>query len=455
MFDSKLFGNIFGTDEIRQCFSERTYVANLIEAECALAQAESDEGVVPAAAAAAIREHSDVSKIDWDLLAARTEIVGYPVLPLVEQMSKWVPEEHSGYIHWGATTQDIMDLATVLQMRAGLAIVSRQLSSLGATLARMAARYRDVPMAGRTHLQHALPITFGYKCAVWLSSIRRYEARLASLQQTALLAQFGGAAGTLASLGPDTTGIRVRKRLAALLSLADPVVTWHVARDGVADVVNFLALVGGTLGKVALDLIVMSSSEFGEVAEPYVAHRGASSTMPQKRNPISSEVMLAQARILRAQAGLALDALVADCERASGPWHLEWVAVPTAFVACVGSLAQANFALGGLCVDEGAMMRNLKSTRGLVVAEAVMMALAVHTGRQEAHEVVYKACVKAVEDDVSLMESLEGVPEVTRHLKSDELAELCDPTKYLGCCRLMVDELIGQDVDVEKKGDGQ
>ncbi|KAK0638290.1 Trans-aconitate decarboxylase 1 [Lasiodiplodia hormozganensis] len=444
VFDSKLFGNIFGTDEIRECFSERAYVANLIEAECALAQAESDEGVVPPAAAAAIREHSDVSKIDWDLLAARTEIVGYPVLPLVEQMSKWVPEEHSGYIHWGATTQDIMDLASVLQMKAGLAIVERQLTSLAATLTRMAARYRDVPMAGRTHLQHALPITFGYKCAVWLSSIQRHQARLQTLKRTALLAQFGGAAGTLASLGPSDAGIRVRKRLASLLSLADPVVTWHVARDGVADAVNFLALVGGTLGKVALDLIVMSSNELGEVAEPYVPHRGASSTMPQKRNPISSEVMLAQAKILRAQAGLVLDAMVADFERASGPWHLEWAALPVAFVSCVGSLHQANFAIGGLCVNEGAMMENLLSTKGLIVAEAVMMGLAVHTGRQEAHEIVYKACVAAHEGGISLKESLEKVPEVTKHLKDEELTELCDPTKYLGCCRLMVDELIGQ-----------
>ncbi|OJD35248.1 3-carboxy-muconate cycloisomerase [Diplodia corticola] len=348
-----------------------------------------------------------------------------------------------------------MDLASVLQMKAGLAIVEHQLSTLTSTLTQMSSRYRDVPMAGRTHLQHALPITFGYKCAVWLSSLRRHHSRLQALKPTTLLAQFGGAAGTLASLGASATGIAVRKRLAALLGLADPVITWHSARDGVADAVGFLALVGGTLGKVALDLAVMSSNELGEVAEPFVPHRGASSTMPQKRNPISSEVMLAQAKILRAQAGLALDAMVADFERASGPWHLEWVALPTAFVACVGSLAQANFAIGGLCVNEGAMMRNLVSTKGLIVAEAVMMGLAVHTGRGEAHEIVYKACVAAVEGDVSLQESLERVPEVMRHLKSEELAELCDPTKYLGCCRLMVDELIGQDLDVEKKGDGQ
>ncbi|KAK7724812.1 hypothetical protein SLS57_004083 [Botryosphaeria dothidea] len=444
VFDSKLFGNIFGTEEVRQCFSERSYVANLIEAECALAQAEAAEGIVPAAAAKAIRKHSDVSKIDWDLLAARTEIVGYPVLPLVEQMSKWVPEEASGYIHWGATTQDIMDLASILQIKKGLAIVERLLTQLQAALTRLSIRYRDTPMAGRTHLQHALPITFGYKAAVWLSSINRHLARLPSLKQTALLAQFGGAAGTLASLGPTDTGIRVRKTLAATLALADPGITWHVARDGVADAVNFLALVGGSLGKIALDLIVMSSNELGEVAEPYVPHRGASSTMPQKRNPISAEVMLAQSKILRAQAGLVLDGMVSDFERASGPWHLEWAAVPVAFVACVGSLSQAVFAVEGLCVYEGKMMENLVSTRGLICAEAVMMGLARFTGRQEAHEIVYKACVAAHEGGISLKESLEKVPQVTSHLKGEELEELCDPTNYLGCCRLMIDELVGQ-----------
>ncbi|KAH7052337.1 L-Aspartase-like protein [Macrophomina phaseolina] len=450
VFDSKLFGNIFGTEEIRQCFSERAYVANLIEAECALAQAEAAEGVIPAEAAATIRQHSDVSKVDWGLLAARTEIVGYPVLPLVEQMSQWVPEEASGYIHWGATTQDIMDLASILQIKQGLSIVERHLLTLQATLTSLATRYRDTPMAGRTHLQHALPITFGYKCAVWLSSINRHLARLPSLKQTTLLAQFGGAAGTLASLGPSAAGLRVRRRVAAILALRDPVVTWHVARDGVADCVNYLALVGGTLGKLALDLIVMSSNELGEVAEPYVPHRGASSTMPQKRNPISSEVMLAQSKILRAQAGLVLDGMVSDFERASGPWHLEWAAVPTAFVACVGALAQAVFALAGLVVHERAMMQNLVSTRGLICAEAVMMGLARWTGRQEAHEIVYRACVAAHEEGISLQESLERVPEVTRHLKGQELEELCDPTKYLGCCQLMIDELVGQ-VEAEGK----
>ncbi|KAL6916549.1 hypothetical protein ACHAP8_007030 [Fusarium lateritium] len=442
VFDTVLFRDTFGTSEIRECFSERSYVSNLINAECALAQAEEDEGIIPTGTAKIIRELSDVSKVDWPLLAKRTEVVGYPILGLVEQMAAWTPHQQAGYIHWGATTQDIMDLASQLQIKDGIAIVERLINEITRTLESMSLKYRDTPMAGRTHLQHALPITFGYKCGVWLSGLRRHTERLHQIKERCLLVQFGGAAGTLASLGDSDNGIRVRKRLATILGLKDPVITWHVARDTIAEVVNFLALVGGSLGKIALDLIMMSSNELNEVAEPFVPHRGASSTMPQKRNPISSEIILAQSKILRAQAGLVLDGMVSDFERASGPWHLEWASLPVAFISAVGSLHQANFALSGLQVNSNAMKANLESTRGLIVAEAVMMKLAEFVGRQEAHEIVYGACVAAVEKDLSLIESLQKIDEVTQHLSTEQLLLLVDPTNYLGCCRLMVDELL-------------
>ncbi|EXK24997.1 3-carboxy-cis,cis-muconate cycloisomerase [Fusarium oxysporum f. sp. melonis 26406] len=206
--DTSLFRDTFGTEEIRECFSERSYVSKLIEAECALAQAEEDQGVIPLGTAKVIREHSDVSKIDWPLLAKRAEVVGYPILGLVEQMASWVPHQQSGYIHWGATTQDIMDLASQLQIKDGIAIVERHLGETINTLESMSSKYRDTPMAGRTHLQHALPITFGYKCGVWLSGLRRHAERLQQIKERCLLVQFGGAAGTLASLGSSDDGIR-------------------------------------------------------------------------------------------------------------------------------------------------------------------------------------------------------------------------------------------------------
>lgn len=296
-------------------------------------------------------------------------------------------------------------------------------------------------MAGRTHLQHALPCTFGYKCAVYLSGILRHQERLEEIKKRCLLVQFGGAAGTLASLGTHE-GIQVRAQLAKELSLRDPPITWHVARDGIAEILNFLGLVGGTLGKIAYDVIIMSSNELGEVSEPFVPHRGASSTMPQKRNPISSEVVLAASKLLRANAGLGLDALVVDFERASGPWHLEWVAIPEAFVLCVGALHQMRFTLDGLVVNTKSMQRNLHSTRGLIVGEAVMMGLAPFTGRQKAHDLVYEACKTAIENDRSLLDVLKGDSSLPNDIPEDKLASLCDPLNYLGASQIMVDNVL-------------
>jgi adenylosuccinate lyase len=351
--------------------------------------------------------------------------------------------EAGKYVHWGATTQDIMDTASVLQMKAGLDIVERLLKAVSRSLAALAVKHRSTPMAGRTHLQHALPVTFGYKCAVWLSSLQRHQERLDQLKSRALLVQYGGAAGTLASLGAGDDGLRVRKEMAKELGLANPSITWHVARDGVAEIVNFLALIGGSLGKIALDLIIMSSNELGEVSEPFVPHRGASSTMPQKRNPISSEVILAASKILRSNASLVLDGMVSDFERASGPWHLEWVAVPESFVIAVGALHQADFALSGLVVNTDQMEKNLRSTQGLIVGEAVMMGLAPHLGRGKAHDVVYEACKDAIESKSTLFDCLVKKEEVTLSLGQRKLQELCDPVNYMGASTQMVDEVLG------------
>lgn len=338
-----------------------------------------------------------------------------------------------------------MDTASVVQMRQGLQIVQSHLVDLQQILRHLSLKYRDTPMAGRTHLQHALPVTFGYKCAVYLSSVVRHCERLEEIQNRCLLVQFGGAAGTLASLGSDDSGLRVREQLAKELGLRNPTITWHVARDNIAEIVNFLALIGGSLGKIAYDLILMSSNELGEVSEPFVPHRGASSTMPQKRNPISSEVILAASKLLRANASLVLDAMVSDFERASGPWHLEWVAIPEAFVLVVGALHQASFALGGLVVNTGAMMSNLSSTQGLIVGEAVMMGLAPFVGRQQAHDLVYEACKESIESSTSLFDALKKRDDVVKHVPEGRLKDLCDPINYLGASQLMVDDVLQVD----------
>ncbi|KAE8324061.1 L-Aspartase-like protein [Aspergillus sergii] len=405
--DSRIFRNLFGTEEVRAIFTDEAYAKFLVHTEAALARAESKVNAIPADVGDAIT--AVLGNIELEL-SRETEIVGYPVLPLVMQLVENTPEDLAKYIHWGATTQDVMDNASMLQIKRGLDLVKRDLNKLIDILQIMAEKYRDIPMAGRTHLQHALPCTFGYKCAVYLSSILRHRDRLCEIERRCLLVQFGGAAGTLASLGSDRTGILVRAQLAKELELEDPMITWHVARDNIAEVLNFLALTGGTLGKIALDIIVMSSNELDEVAEPFVPHRGASSTMPQKRNPISSEIILATSKLLRANASLGLDAMVVDFER--------------------------------LCVKEDSMEKNLHSTRGLIVGEAVMMGLAPFVGRQRAHDVVYEACKSAIEHDRVLLDVLKEDTEVSEHLNEAKLAQLCDPLNYLGSGQLMVDDVL-------------
>lgn len=317
VFDSALFRDMFGTAEMRGVFSDKALIERYIEVEVALARAEARCGVIPSEAAEQIAALSKYEALDLALMQHETEIVGYPILPLVEQLSK-ICGEAGRYVHWGATTQDIMDTAVVLQVRAALAIVERDIQAVRGLLAGLAERYRDTPMAGRTHLQHALPITFGYKCAVWLSMFDRHAERLVELRPRVEIGQFAGAAGTLASLGDK--GLEVQEALMAELGLGVPQATWHVARDGLAETLNFLGLVTGSLGKIALDIMMMMTSELGEVYEPFVKGRGASSTMPQKRNPISCELMYAAAKGVRQHAGLMLDAMIQDFERSTGPW---------------------------------------------------------------------------------------------------------------------------------------
>jgi 3-carboxy-cis,cis-muconate cycloisomerase len=439
VLDSILFRDAFGTPAMREVFSDLSLISRYVEVEVALARAEARCGVIPEAAADQIAARTDVAALDFDALRHETDIVGYPILPLVHQMVQQCGEA-GRYVHWGATTQDIMDSALVLQLRAGLAIIEQDIAALRGILADLSQRHRDTPMAGRTHLQQALPVTFGYKTAIWLSMFDRHAERLQQLKPRVLVGQFAGAAGTLASLGDK--GFAVQEALCEELGLGVPTATWHVARDALAETVNFLALVTGSLGKIALDIMIMASTEFAELYEPFVKGRGASSTMPQKRNPISSELMLAASKAVRQHAGLMLDAMVQDFERATGPWHAEWMAIPESFVLTAGALHQAKFALSGLIVDDRRMADNLGISRGLIVAEAVMMGLAPMIGRQEAHDVVYDACRLANEKGLTLADALAADTRVATRIDRATIDRLTSPGNYLGLAPDMVDRVL-------------
>ncbi len=440
IIDSGIYGNLFGSDAMRAVFSERGQVQKWLDVEAALARVQGRLGIIPEDAAAQISGKADADLIDMDLMREEVDRVGYAIMPLVHRLAALCEGDAGRYVHWGTTTQDIKDTGVVLQIRDALDLVEADLIAVRDGLARLARKYRDTPMAGRSHLQHALPITFGYKAAVWLAPIERHLERLEQLRPRVLMGQFSGAAGTLASL--HGRGLEVSDALMEELGLARPAIAWHTARDTIAETLAFLALVTGSLAKIATDVVLLTATETGEVFEPFAPGRGGSSTMPQKRNPVSSELILACAKQVQSRAALVMDAMAADLERSTGPWHVEWAALPEAFVLASGALAQARFLMDGLRVNPEAMRANMDMTRGLIVSEAVMMGLAPALGRQAAHDLVYEACRIATDERRALLDVLLDMPEVTAKLDRDALAQLCEPGNYVGEAPEMVDRLL-------------
>jgi 3-carboxy-cis,cis-muconate cycloisomerase len=438
--DSLVFGTLFGTDEMRGIFGDRALVQKMLEVEVALARAEARLGIIPEAAAQAIAAAASIDRIDLEALGESTRHVGYPVLGLTKAIARAAGADVGRYVHWGATTQDILDTALILQIRDGLDVVERDLRTLAAALAEKAQAHRATVMAGRTHLQHALPVTFGYKCAVWLAPLADHLARLEELRRRVLVVEFGGAVGTLASLGEK--GRAVTEALASALGLAAPVAPWHVSRERPAETAAFLALVSGSLAKLATDIVLLMQSEVAEVLEPHATGRGGSSTMPQKRNPIAGEYIIAAARGVHALLPLLFAAMAQDQERASGPWQSEPLALPQIFVLTAGALAHGVTLAKGMTVDAARMRANLATTEGLIMAEAFMMALAERVGRDAAHHLVEKASNAARAAQRPLVEMLAADAEVAKHLDGAALARLADPAHYLGEAEAVVDRVV-------------
>jgi 3-carboxy-cis,cis-muconate cycloisomerase len=445
--DSLIFRDIFSTPAMRRVFSDESRIQRYLDIEAALGRAQARLGIIPREAAEEIGRQALVEKFDLAKLKARTEIVGYPVLPVVEQLVALCANHLGEWAHWGATTQDITDTAAVLQVREALALVDDDLKAISDSLAGLAARYRETPMAGRSNLQQAVPVTFGFKMAVILAALDRHRERLRELRPRVLVGEFGGAAGTLASLGPR--GLEVQAALCQELGLGQPGIAWHTVRDGFAEVACFLGLVTGTLGKIATDVKLLMQTEVGEVFEPFVLGRGSSSTMPQKRNPIACNYILACTSVVRQNVAALLEAMVEDHERSTGPWEIEWIALPEIFLLAAGALSQARKMLAGLQIDEKRMRANLDLTGGLISSEAVMMGLAPHIGRQHAHDLVYDLCQRSAQTGRPLIEFLAETAEISRHLDRAALAKLVDPANYLGLSAEMVDRLLGRREDRE------
>jgi 3-carboxy-cis,cis-muconate cycloisomerase len=440
IIDSDYYKDMFGSARMHALFSDEARFQGWLDFEAGLARAQARLGIIPEAAAEEITEKAKVEYIDVAAMKAEFDRVGFPILPIVHQLAKAVSKETSRYVHWGSTTQDVTDTGMALQIRNGLDLLDEMLAALEAVLAKLAKRHRDTLMVGRTMQQQAAPITFGYKVAIWLAEVRRHRERLQAMRPRVLLGQVAGAVGTNATLGER--GLEVLRATMKELGLVEPTISWHVSRDNWTEVTSLLAMVGGTLAKIGLEIALLMSTEIGEVGEPFVTGRGASSTLPQKRNPITCQPLVAAGKMLREKAALAFDAMVQDHERATGPMHLEWSILPEAFVIAGGAIENALSILDGLAVDEKRMAANLGLLQGMVMSEAVMMGLAPHIGRNQAHDVVYEACAKCADGGLTLRDVLLADQRISAKLSAAEIDAMLDPANYLGCAREMVDQVL-------------
>jgi 3-carboxy-cis,cis-muconate cycloisomerase len=428
---------------MRAVCDDVAYLQHMLDFEAALARAEAAAGVIPAGAAGPIEQACKAGSFDLAELAEAATRSGNLAIPLVKALTAAVAKadaEAARYVHWGATSQDVIDTAAMLTLRAGVDALLADLDRAIAGFARLARRHRDTAMVARTWLQHALPMPFGLKLAEYAAALHRTRKRLQRLRGEGLALQFGGAAGTLAALGDK--GIVVAERLADELKLPLPEAPWHAHRDRVADAASVLAILAGSCGKIARDVQLMMQTDVAEAFEPWGEGRGGSSTMPHKRNPVAAATALAAATLAPNLAATILAAQVGDHERSAGPWHAEWPTMPSLLLVSSGALAAIVDIAEGLEVDASRMRANLDATGGLIMAEAVTFALAEKIGKSEAHHLVAAASKQAVAASRGLREVLTKDSKVTAHLTADELTKLFEPMAYQGASQALIDRLL-------------
>ncbi|MFW2373138.1 MAG: 3-carboxy-cis,cis-muconate cycloisomerase [Gammaproteobacteria bacterium] len=441
--NNNVLNPLFTTDAMARVFSEQQRLQGMLVFEAALVRAQASVGMVPLAVVAVIEAQCQIVQFDWVDIAQGTAQAGNPAIPLIKQLTAKVAAvdvDAAAFVHFGATSQDAMDTGLVLQLRSALDLIDRDLQRLADILAQLATSHKHSVMAGRTWLQQALPITFGLKAAGWLSVIERQRARQQELRGRLLVLQCGGAAGTLAALGPQ--GLEIVAALAAELGLSLPDLPWHTQRDRLVEVATSFGLLVGSLGKMARDISLLMQSEVGEAFEPNAPGRGGSSAMPHKRNPVGCAVVLSAATRMPALVSTMLAAMVQEHERGLGDWHAEWETLPEICRLTAGALARMTELMEGLEVDTARMRANLEITNGLIFAETVTMALAPYLGRPLAYQMVEQACRSAVDGKQHLREVLEKDAQVQAHLSSAQLDALFDPTQAVGLAAELVERTL-------------
>ncbi|UUC37392.1 3-carboxy-cis,cis-muconate cycloisomerase [Xanthomonas oryzae pv. oryzae] len=440
---SSLLGSLFGEPACDALFDDAARVQAMLQFESALARAQAQCGVIPTEAAQAIAAACDVRHHDLAALAQATALAGNPAIPLVKALTAQVAAHDSAaarWVHWGATSQDVLDTGTVLQLRAALDLLLPRLHALCAGLATLAERERDTGLPGRTLLQQAVPVTFGLKVAAWLDALQRAHQRLQAMQHDALVLHFGGAAGTLASL--QERGLEVAQALASTLELPLPALPWHTARDRIVEVGCAFGLLAGTLGKIGGDVVLLMQSEVGEAFEPAAAGKGGLSAMPHKRNPVSSVAAVAAATRVPGLVATLFSAMAQPHERAAGQWHAEWDTLPQIVCLTAGSLAQMQQCLSGLELDRARMRIHLDSHGRLLYAEAAVFALAPQLGKPQAHSLVQQAALRAQAQQRHLREVLGEDAQVSAVLTHAQLQAVFDSDSWRGMSSVWIDRVL-------------
>jgi 3-carboxy-cis,cis-muconate cycloisomerase len=434
---------MFSSATMRIVCDDVTFLQNMLDFEAALARAEAATGVIPSAAASKIADACRADSFDLAMLSNAATVSGNLAIPLVKSLTAnvgTIDKEAARYVHWGATSQDVIDTATMLMLRGGIDALLADVEGAIGGFSRLARQHRTTAFVARTWLQHALPMPFGLKLAEYAAALGRSRARLRRLRETSLALQFGGAAGTLAALG--NFGLAVAERLARELDLPLPEAPWHTHRDRIADAASVLAIISGTCGKIARDISLLMQTDVAEAFEPSGAGRGGSSTMPHKRNPVASASILAAATVAPNLAASIFAAQVQDHERSAGPWHAEWPTLPSLMLVTSGAAAALVDIAEGLEVDVARMRTNLDATSGLIMAEAVSMALAEKVGKSSAHHLIEEASKKAIIERRHLRDVLAGDTTVTAHLDAGALTRLFDPMAYQGASQALIDRLL-------------
>lgn len=448
---NQLFDAYFMQPEMREIFSDEGRVQGMLDFEAALARAQARVGLIPPEVVADIELSCDARLFDFDALAIAIGSAGNSAIPLVKALGKQIAvrtAEAERYVHMGATSQDVMDSGLILQLRRAILLLERDLTRLADAMAEQAQRHAGTPLAGRTWLQQATPVTLGMKIAGWLGAVTRHRQRLNEIKPRLLCLQFGGASGSLAALGDQA--FSVAEALAGELQLTLPEQPWHTQRDRLVEFAGLLGLIAGSLGKLGRDVSLLMQTEVGEVFEPSAPGKGGSSTMPHKRNPVGAAVMISTATRAPGLVATMLAAMPQEHERSLGLWHAEWETLPELCCLVSGSLQQALQVIPGLQVDAERMAVNLQSTKGLVLAEAVSIALAQRIGRDAAHHLVEQCCRRAVEQGANLRQVLGETRQVSEQFSSDELDRLLDPAHYLGQARHWVERAVAEHTRISR-----